>query len=529
MVHSLADWFAAHGVWLAPSIHLVSVAQIPLDLILSHRSSALATAVDDSDDDPLAAHAPALRLAVHVAHELALGSRSRWATYLALCPPREAVPIALLWEGDAQRWARGTELAKECDRIGIDKAVLERFYDDVALPLLSSLPSTSSTSPASLSTFLHAYTLVSSRAFQVSSFHSLALVPLADAFNHSDPPHVHLASDAWVCPECGTLGVCAHDDEDEGERERDLALEPLRTEPARDEANTVDMVSERDIEAGDEVFNMYGSAFSNAHLVAAYGFLLEGNEHDVVSFERRGALETLVCLVGATAGPERSIGELERELDELKTAWRTVSNGGPLLDFDHPLIAPPPPPTSSISALQDLYIDADARISSSLWLVVALIARHVASGTFPSARRRDEEPPAAKRARGAAPDVGAGPMDMLQSAVGLAERAGEVWRASEDALEAGAAGSGVPSSVDDEPDNVEQAVERETLRWAGVLVRGLCAARVEEQVEEARGNKASELYERAEEADDPSLRLAIEFLAGERLLIERVVSQWTFI
>ncbi|GAA5891748.1 hypothetical protein JCM8208_002872 [Rhodotorula glutinis] len=471
MAHSLADWLAAQGAWIAPSIQLKAgpssssssstfveatsfihagttrkstLARIPLDLVLSHRSSALATALDG--DDPLAAHAPALRLAVHAAHEIAQGSRSRWATYLALCPPREAVPIALLWEGDAQRWTRGTELAKECDRIGVNKAVLERFYDDVALPLLSSLPSTSSTSPASLSTFLHAYTLVSSRAFQVSSFHPLALVPLADAFNHSDPPHVHLASDAWVCPECGTLGACAHDDEGEGEPGPESAHEPPRTSAAPDEADTVDMVCERDVESGDEVFNTYGSALSNAHLVAAYGFLLEGNEHDVVSFERRGALETLVRLVEATGCRVWSLDELERELDELGAAWRTTSSGGPLLDADHPLIAPPSPLTSSSPSL-DFFIDADARISPSLWLAVALVARHAASGTLPSASRRDDAPPAAKRARSTA----------LRTEVEAAR----------------------------------------FLMWG--------------------------------EVDDPSLRLAIEFLAGERLLIDRVVSQWTFV
>jgi hypothetical protein len=40
--------------------------------------------------------------------------------------------------------------------------------------------------------FRHAYALVSSRAFWVDAFHGLALVPVADAFNHSENNHVHL-------------------------------------------------------------------------------------------------------------------------------------------------------------------------------------------------------------------------------------------------------------------------------------------------------------------------------------------------
>lgn len=40
--------------------------------------------------------------------------------------------------------------------------------------------------------FRRAYALVSSRAFWVDAFHGLALVPIADAFNHSEENHVHL-------------------------------------------------------------------------------------------------------------------------------------------------------------------------------------------------------------------------------------------------------------------------------------------------------------------------------------------------
>lgn len=42
------------------------------------------------------------------------------------------------------------------------------------------------------------------------------------------------------------------------------------------------MVLSRSISPGDEVYNTYGSRLSNAILLARYGFILEGNEWDVV-------------------------------------------------------------------------------------------------------------------------------------------------------------------------------------------------------------------------------------------------------
>ncbi|TNY23743.1 hypothetical protein DMC30DRAFT_413865 [Rhodotorula diobovata] len=533
---ALSRWLTQEGVHLDPRIHLVSrpdgstavtsaaalispgqtrksfpsVARIPLSLVLSHRSSSLAQALDSPlEEDSLASYAPALRLAVHVAHELSLGSKSRWATYLEHCPARESVHIALLWQGEAQRWTRGTELERECARIGVDEAVLKRFYNHVALPLLSSLPSSSSASPPSFSTFLHAYVLVSSRAFQVSSYHPLALVPLADAFNHSDPPHAHLASDTWVCPECGRLGACPHDDDGggPGHEERDEPLE------------TVDMVSERKINPGEEVFNTYGAGLSNAHLVAAYGFLLEGNEHDVVSFGGREALQTMLRASDSAAVGDVDLDALEHALDSLGAAWRAAAASAPLLDEGHPLIAPLP--SSPTPNLLGCFIDADARLSPELWLAVSLVAWLTA--------RDDEAQRPAKRARSAAPPaVVVDASEALQDAVQLAELAEEAWRRCEEEAAADADGLGDADAGARDVAWPADEFEREALRCASALVRSVCAARIEEQVEEARGMDASALYERAEETADPSLRLAIEYLAGERLLLDRVSSQWTF-
>ena len=55
------------------------------------------------------------------------------------------------------------------------------------------------------------------------------------------------------------------------------------------DADTVDMVTVRPVEAGSEVFNTYGATLGNAALLARYGFLLEGGEADAVTFGWSGS------------------------------------------------------------------------------------------------------------------------------------------------------------------------------------------------------------------------------------------------
>ncbi|KIK48128.1 hypothetical protein CY34DRAFT_731595 [Suillus luteus UH-Slu-Lm8-n1] len=136
----------------------------------------------------------------------------------------------------------------------------------------------------SLPGFCHAYSLVSSRAFLIDAYHGLAMVPIADAFNHINENHVHMESDFDVCAECGSLAECDHDRETlpavpsrgayslPGESKPDLALE----------IDTLDMCSVKPILPHSEVFNTYGS-LSNAELISRYGFTLPENEHDIVS------------------------------------------------------------------------------------------------------------------------------------------------------------------------------------------------------------------------------------------------------
>ncbi|KAG8801854.1 hypothetical protein FRC17_006537, partial [Serendipita sp. 399] len=134
------------------------------------------------------------------------------------------------------------------------------------------------------SEFQRAYALVSSRAFWVDAYHGLALVPVADAFNHTEENHVHLETDWQVCHICGSLDACEHDEE-VSDRDHDIITIRGLDERRRAE-HTFDMVANRPIRAGEEVYNTYDSrGISNVDLLCRYGFILEGNAKDVVSFE----------------------------------------------------------------------------------------------------------------------------------------------------------------------------------------------------------------------------------------------------
>ncbi|KAG8763620.1 hypothetical protein FRC11_014961 [Ceratobasidium sp. 423] len=86
-----------------------------------------------------------------------------------------------------------------------------------------------------------------------------------------------ISTDFDVCPICGSLQSCPHDKDDQES--------PGLTEGKTDLENTCDMVMNAPASAGDEIFNSYDTNLPNSTLLARYGFILEGNEHDYVSWD----------------------------------------------------------------------------------------------------------------------------------------------------------------------------------------------------------------------------------------------------
>ncbi|KAI0833381.1 SET domain-containing protein [Trametes gibbosa] len=265
-------------------LHPQTVASIPKSAILSVRSCALAQQIRW---EPYG-HSATLALAFALYSEILSETKSRWFPYLKTLPATP-VPIARLWgdttafqddldSQEAQWWLHGTEVQRELqDDEGCSLMEGTRtYYKAEVQPLLESLDY-----HPTLRGFLHAYSLVCSRAFLVDSYHSLSMVPVADAFNHIHENHVQLASEFDVCPVCGSLSECAHDGDATPLLHPSSPTTPLNSPSTS--SDTVDMVTVRTIAPGTEVFNTYGSDLGNASLLARYGFKLDGDDNDTVT------------------------------------------------------------------------------------------------------------------------------------------------------------------------------------------------------------------------------------------------------
>lgn len=181
---------------------------------------------------------------------------------------------------------------------------------------------------------------------------------------------MHFESETWVCAECGALHACEHDDEELREgRAVEMTLDAVEEE----EEDCCELVSVRGIEAGQEVFNSYGE-LSNSRLLAFYGFALEANKYDRITFAMDDILRHAPTPPPASANIAEDLGSLVKE-------W--VSTHNPSSPFpeseaeDDPIIHDP---------TSHLYIDADAHLSSSLWLLLLLL--HI---PLPAARTKRHE------------------------------------------------------------------------------------------------------------------------------------------
>lgn len=183
--------------------------------------------------------------------------------------------------------------------------------------------------------FASLFLVVTSRAFDVDNYRELALVPGADLFNHDsfNEENVHFVTLGEVCPYCGR-DECGHgehgppdseEEYDDGEKEEDddqieetieqlteitmdyveelekelkeeseaeseesddefdQNLDPVIAESYLDPNECCDIVLERKVKKGDEVFNTYGD-LSSAQLMIKYGFCVESNPNDILTF-----------------------------------------------------------------------------------------------------------------------------------------------------------------------------------------------------------------------------------------------------
>jgi hypothetical protein len=164
---------------------------------------------------------------------------------------------------------------------------LQHFYDTTShiLP-----PTSGNPSPSPFRSYLHAYTLISTRAFLIDLYHLIALTPFCDILNHSSStPHTSLQSDDFVCHICGSLRTCSHDvASTSGVTRRLESLSDFSRGKLEKEIDTVDMVFEREVREGEEIWNSYGEGLGDGRLLVEWGFLGGEYEGEGITWEVEG-------------------------------------------------------------------------------------------------------------------------------------------------------------------------------------------------------------------------------------------------
>lgn len=154
-------------------------------------------------------------------------------------------------------------------------------------------------------------------------------------------------SDFYVCPECGSLRECPHDDE--------YNSHFLNSSTDVNHDLCYEMVSNAEILPGEEVFNTYGERLSNAELLMQYGFILDPNDNDVVHLSEIEIIRLFASFCSEPVAPPPLSDQRIASLRESFTTSNIVSNQSP--------------PRAEGS----LYIDSDGKISVQLWMFIIQI------------------------------------------------------------------------------------------------------------------------------------------------------------
>ncbi|KAL9164192.1 hypothetical protein ABFS82_06G089300 [Erythranthe guttata] len=266
------------------------VATIPKQSCLTVKTSAASDLIEEAE------LGGDLGLAVAIMFERSLGTKSKWFQYFQILPPFE--PIPLLWSiPEIDSLLSGTELHKI---IKEDKALVCQDWKDYIKPLLDSDSLELNPDFFTVDEYLAAKSLIASRSFQIDEYHGSGMVPLADLFNHKTAAEdVHFtsvssSSESDTDTESENENENANDENSgddepvapdfdsvtEGFSEGDLEL----SSTSENEPTFLEMIMIKDVNAGSEVFNTYGS-LGNAALLHRYGFTEPDNPFDILNID----------------------------------------------------------------------------------------------------------------------------------------------------------------------------------------------------------------------------------------------------
>jgi len=158
-----------------------------------------------------------------------------------------------------------------------------------------------------------------------------------------------------VCPECGSLDQCPHDDDEDDIRN------PTTSSKISEE--DYEMVANEAIPPYSEVFNTYGEDLSNAQLLLQHGFVLESNDNDKITWTVDEILDSL----------EIDSRNLQKRLLFLMGTW-IDSPSFRLTNEECDFISHDVDRLRKGCYRGDYFLNADAQISVDLWLCLMTIS-----------------------------------------------------------------------------------------------------------------------------------------------------------
>lgn len=346
------------------------VASIPKSICLSHRTSSLKHSKIKSECQCEISKSPSLILTQHLLHEIRLGQQSKWAPYLSIILPslNRSRPklMSLIEPRLIEQYLQGTEIERclKSDQT-INYEVLLHFYQSHQIITTNQ---SEQADEDEWERFLDAYSIVSSRAFYIDNFHTLALVPIADLFDHSDQPDVNLISDIWVCDQCGSLNECElHESKSNRTLKSQENFQNLTNDQDRVELKALVPIEHSNDTSDRIVYNSYGSKLGNHKLFIEYGFIIHENIHDRINFDLQEILKILDINLNSnqTEVLQNKIKSIEIQLIDIITEidenelirFQEESDDE---DEDHH------------DDYNKLFIDSSARVSLTLWIAILL-------------------------------------------------------------------------------------------------------------------------------------------------------------
>lgn len=190
-----------------------------------------------------------------------------------------------------------------------DKALVYEDWKDCILPLLVSAPAKLNPKYFGPEQYFAAKSLIASRSFAIDDYHGFGMVPFADLFNHkTGAEDVHFTSGS-------SHSESDNDDDNKNSDDNDSGDDELTSQNSHSESLTsfdekisnrdnnsvrsstlvvdstvLEMIMVKDVKAGLEVFNTYGS-LGNAALLHRYGFTEPDNPYSIVNIDLELVLE----------------------------------------------------------------------------------------------------------------------------------------------------------------------------------------------------------------------------------------------